>query len=232
MRKIFLFMLPLFAALLSMAQPAAKDFMVSVDGNYFKTKSTETIADSKFKTEEKSLNFSLSVERMLTRRFSVGLSLARYWDDGEASSSIYSGNELSMTVVETEANYWMPRVFCKYYLPVSGRFYVVPHLKTGYTKVEQELVGFQATATELSGTELELVEATGSTLASYGAVADLNYLDLELAPELVCFFAEHWGVSVYAGGLRYEKVSGDLEDSDWTFSFKPKYWRLGVNFTF
>ncbi|WP_163707732.1 hypothetical protein [Mangrovibacterium lignilyticum] len=232
MKKTALIALPLLLALCSLAQPAKKDFMLSFDANYYKNESTTMGSYSELDTEEKSLGLSFSVERFLSDRFAVGLGLARYWDKAEETNYELQGTLASLTHLELESNYWMPKIFCKYYLPLTKRLYAVPHLSGSFGQAKIAGAGATSTRDKLPTDELVLVDGSNTTTTSYGTQLDVKLLHVELAPEVVYFFAKHWGASAYLGGLRYDRSSGDLVDSEWTCSFKPKYWRLGVNFSF
>ena len=68
------------------AQPTSKDWMLSVEGNYYKSKSSQSDAVSQLKSEEKDWHLAFNVERFITERFSVGLGLARYHEKAEENA--------------------------------------------------------------------------------------------------------------------------------------------------
>ncbi len=232
MKKICLFALPFLIAISLAAQPVKKDILISFDGNYSKTKSRGKTEQTTFHTVEESLGLSLSVERFFTNNFSVGIGLAHYWDEDAQSDHKLEGNVFTLNYVEIESNYWMPKVFCKYYLPLTKRFYAVPHLTGGFGKAKADVAGGTNTSEKLPDNELVLGDAPSISFIHFESKKDVNLLQVELAPEFVYFFAKRWGATAYLGGLSYNKLSGGMENTDWTFSFKPKYWRLGVNFRF
>lgn len=233
MKKICLCAVALLFGLYSYAQPEKKDVLISFDANYYKSLNTDETENGKIDTEDKSLGLSLSVERFLSDRFSVGAGLARHWDKGNWSEFQQFTDHVSMDYMEMESNYWMPGIFCKYYFPLVNRFYLVPQLAGSYSKQRIKLL--MAHAERLNtyyNTGTGYYQPTWPTFDVSEYMFDVNYLKLELTPEFAYFFAKHFGASLYLGGLRYDKASGDADSSDWTFSFKPKYWRLGVNFRF
>ncbi|MFV0378805.1 MAG: outer membrane beta-barrel protein [Mangrovibacterium sp.] len=212
------------------AQPKKNSFLLSFDANYYKNTDTSTIPNGTQKAWDKSLGLSFSAEYFVGERFALGLGLARYWDESEVTTAVADDDMLNLTRMDLESNYWMPKAFVKYYAPLAKRFYLVPHLSLAYGKPKIEALYGTYTTTRPSTGELNLWEPPTTTYT--GFLLKPNMLSMEAAPELVYFFHRHWGVSAYFGGLRYVRLSGDSEGSDWTFSFKPKYWRLGVNFNF
>jgi len=229
MKKICVCGISALLALCSWAQPAKKGFLLSAEGNYSKTTSIDNMLNSEQTTEEKTIGLSLSIEHFAGERFSVGLGLTRYWDDESIETMTIVAGKRSASYWEFESNYWMPKLFCKYYFPVVQRFYLVPHLTGSFGKAKIE--GFGVSASDLPDDQL-IDLGPGSSTAAYGVMWDVKLFQAELAPEFVYFFAKRWGASFCPGGLRYDEVSGDLEDSEWTFSFKRRYWRLGLNFHF
>jgi len=208
--------------------------MLSVEGNYYKSKSSQSDAVSQLKSEEKDWHLAFNVERFITERFSVGLGLARYHEKAEENTEqtvvTVTGYDLLGTFMDAEGTYWLPRVFCKYYLQVFGQFYLAPRFTGSYGKAKVQATA--VTASVYSAPSYELTEIVPGTATSWGMDAKGNLLSLELSPELAYFFSKRWGLSACLGGLRYDRFSGDLEGSDWTFSFKRQYWKLGVNFRF
>lgn len=214
------------------AQPAKNSFLLSFDANYYKSTDTSTIPNGTQKAWDKSLGLSFSAEYFVSERFALGLGLARYWDEGEVTTVTAEDDQLNLALMDIESNYWMPKAFVKYYAPLVKRLYLVPHLSVAYGKPKIEAVYVTATSTSSNNNLWELNPWESPTTTYTGFLLKPNMLSMEAAPELVYFFHRHWGVSAYFGGLRYVRLSGDSEGSDWTFSFKPKYWRLGVNFNF
>lgn len=213
------------------AQPAKHRFMLSANGNYYKNTDTSREPQNFQKTKDKSLGLGFSAEYFVGERFSLGVGLSHYWDESEHMSHILANDRRDITLLHAESNYWMPKVFAKYYVPLVKRLYLVPHLSAAYGKPKIEAFyitsAMQYTLTDGQST-IEPWE--GTTYTEF--IVKPNHLTVEAAPELAYFFARHWGVTAYLGGLRYDRLSGDETASDWTFSFKPKYWRLGVNFNF
>ncbi len=218
------------------AQPTSKDWMVSVEGSYYKSKSSQSDSGSQLKSEEKDWHLAFNAERFITDRFSVGLGLARYHEKAEENTEqtvvTVTGYDLLGTFMDAEGTYWLPRVFCKYYLPVFGRFYLAPRFTGSYGKAKVQASIINASVQNMSSTELVLVDGNSSTFTALGMDATGKLLSMELSPELAYFFSKRWGLSACLGGLRYDKISGDLDESEWTFSFKRQYWKLGVNFRF
>ncbi|WP_299584503.1 hypothetical protein [uncultured Sunxiuqinia sp.] len=217
------------------AQPASTTWMLSVEGNYYKSKSSESNPGFQFKTNEKEWHLSFNAERFVTDRFSVGLGLARYHEKAEENTTqlVVEATETTLygTFVEAEGTHWQPRIFCKYYWPVIGQFYLVPRFSGSYGRAK-------ANASVLSSSKVYLDPADGlseigpGTQTSWEGSVKGNLFSLELAPELAYFFGNRWGLSACLGGLRYDQFGGELDVSDWTFSFKRQYWKLGVNFRF
>ncbi|PTN05308.1 hypothetical protein [Mangrovibacterium marinum] len=216
----------------ALAQPTNKDWMLSGAGNYYKKTTSESVSGSSVDQMDKSIIGSFMVERFLSDRFSVGIGIARHWEDGELDISNFSNNTLTRSVMELESNYWMPQLFGKYYLPLKGRLYLVPRFTASYGKAKAEGFLLELSAQYIESDEIQMGQAGQTTATESYFRTDVDLFSAELAPDLVFFFAQRWGVSVSPGGLRYDKVSGDLDDSEWTFSFKRQYWRLGVNFRF
>jgi opacity protein-like surface antigen len=217
------------------AQPASKDWMLSVEGNYYKSKSSESNLDYQFKSNEKEWHFSFNAERFVTDRFSLGLGLARYHEKLEENTQQVvleaTGSGVHGTFTEAEGTVWLPRIFCKYYWPVIGRFYLVPRFSGSYGRAKANASVFSSSVYHAPTDHLS--ETDPGTLASRVEVdVKGNLLSMELAPELAYFFGERWGLSACLGGWRYDRFGGDLDVSDWTFSFKRQYWKLGVNFRF
>lgn len=216
------------------AQPASKDWMFSVEGSYYHSKSDQSDPLSQLNTEEKDWHLSFNAERFITDQFSVGLGLARYHEIADEynqqSVVMATGYGLLRTFVEAEGTYWLPRVFCKYYLPVIGHFYLVPRFTGSYGKAKVQAIAL--TASVYQAPLDELTEIVPGTSESWGVGAKGNLLSLEMSPELAYLFSNHWGFSACFGGLRHDRFSGDLSGSDWTLSFKRQYWKLGVNFRF
>jgi len=206
--------------------------MLSVEGNYYKKSTSESVPGRDDDQTEKNWRLSFTAERFLSDRFSVGIGVDRYWEDAEVTVGLSNPDWTTLTQSKSESNYWMPKVFCKYYLPLKGRLYLVPHLLGSYGKAKAKGTLVSASVPYLDDEELQLVDYVPATLTSSAYEADVNLFSAELAPELVYFIVKRWGVAVCPGGLRYDKVSGDLQDSEWTLSFKRQYWKLGVNFRF
>lgn len=216
------------------AQPPKKDWQFSLEGNYYQSKSSESDEVSQFESEEKSWHLALNAERFLTNHFSVGLGIARYHESeqnyAEQLVSDATGYGIWAASVEAEATFWMPHIFCKYYLPVWGRLYLVPRFSGSYGNVTIEATAVEASVYHQGSDQLGEIDPGNHSSTSLETSG--NLLSLNLVPELVYFFSRDWGVLASFGGLGYDRFNGDLHESEWTFSFKRQYWKLGVNYRF
>ncbi|RKD85077.1 hypothetical protein [Mangrovibacterium diazotrophicum] len=212
------------------AQPTSKDWMLSVEGNYYKSNSDRSVSGSDITTDDKYWNLGLNAERFITDRFSVGVGLARYYEITKKASWTLEDDIMYGELIGGEGTYWLPRVFCKYYLPVFSRLYLVPRFTGSYGKAKLQGVGFYlAEHYPFEDGMYEIISPRGT---SWSIDTKGEMLSLELAPELAYFPCKHWGLFACFGGLRYDRFMGDLTITERVLSFKREYWKLGVNFRF
>jgi len=210
------------------AQFSKGDMLIAIEGNYYKNTDNSNTEGLDLKTVEKYRNLSISFESFISNRLSIGAGLDNNWEDMTIKTSQLDGNTYTLDAFTAKSSYWMPKAFCKYYFPIANRLYVVPQLTVSYGKAEINFSEFYATATMLPDNEIH--EGTGTTQNSSSAIFNVNLFGAGLIPEIMCPVTKKWGISFYPGGLSYEKISGDTNHSEWTFSFKRRYWQFGINY--
>ena len=179
------------------AQPASKDWMLSVEGNYYKSNSDRSVSGFDITTDDKYRNLGLNAERFITDRFSVGVGLARYYEITKKTSWTLEDDVMYGELVGSEGTYWLPRVFCKYYLPVFGRFYLVPRFTGSYGKAKLQGVGiYLAEHYPFEDGMYEIISPGGT---NWSTDTKGEMLSLELAPELAYLPGKHWGLSACFG---------------------------------
>ncbi len=232
MKRSSLVLLMFFLSIGVFSQINKGDILISGYGNYNESLSESGTYKNNLSVEGKYLEVGTSLGYFLSKKIVVGFGVdyMSTKEDRVNSTALNVFHQSDEIIINSHA--LLPTVYLGYYYQLVNKLYISGNLKVSYGKLKSDYETIFSGYTDLI-TEGTVVLGDGDYdyyTSYYGYVEDasnVDYLRIQLLPELTYFISSRFSLNLGLGGVEYAETDWNSNSSEWNVSFNPSYWKLG-----
>lgn len=205
------------------------NFVIAFDGNYMKTSTDNGVTTNFTDNKGQYLNISSSIGHFFTNSFVVGIGLDYIWVKEVRDNTLKFNNFIQEEEMKITSKALLPNLYLGYYYQIINNLYFNANIKFCYGKFNSEYTTLYA-GMGLFNTDSTFINLTphDSYVKGYSMESKYNYFSTKISPELTYFISPKFGINIGLGGIEYSIIDWKSNNSNWTVSFNPNYWKFGI----
>jgi hypothetical protein len=182
-------------------------------------------------TDGKYLNVGASIGFLSSNRFLLGVGL----DNNLSQEVRYNKFDTKYFVMAEEmdikSHVLLPNIFLVYYYPIINKLYFSTKVEFSFGNIKTDYKIRHIEAANLNNDSINLGTYNGYLhSSSVESESKSDVFSAQLSPGLTFFISKVFGINLGFGGIEYNIIDWETENSNWMVNFNPIYWKLGIKF--
>ncbi|WP_321289544.1 outer membrane beta-barrel protein [uncultured Sunxiuqinia sp.] len=229
-KKLLLLALAILSTFNVFSQIEKREMIISVDGNYSQSTIESGVTNNLNSNQGKYLNIGASVGYFITDRLITGIGFDYNWGKEDRLNNLMINRYYQSEITNIKSKVFLPNLYIGYYYPITNKLYVNLNIKFSYGKIKSEYDSFWAGRVSYpSGTLIDLTDEYSSSYAmSTDGSSKVDYLGIDVLPELSYFISSRFSLYIGLGGVSYSFLDWKTDNSSWSINFNPTCWKTGI----
>ena len=229
MKKNILSILLILSSLSISGQIEKGNFIFSLNGNYLKTYSSDGVTTNNMTIHGKYLNLGTSVGYFFGDHLDGGIGFDYFWAKESKNSYTAISYYRQEEVLHVKSKLFLPNIFLGYYQKIYNHLYVSTQLKLNYGKSNSEYSTYYVCIETVPDTATIIGPSYGFRQEESEGKSDSKYFMIQFIPSLSYFINSKMGLYIEIGGINYNLIDWETDNSSFSFNFNPNHWRFGIS---